>query len=73
MAERNAERERAKEQREKERADAKAQSDEEVLDRRREILDVLNAITPADIQQAARTYLSGDSAVEIRVIPENSE
>ena len=52
---------------------AKAQSDKEVLDRRREIIDVLNAITPADVQQAARTYLSGDSAVEIRVIPKNSE
>lgn len=50
---------------------AMAQSDPAALDRRRQRLDILNAITPADIRQAARTYLADDRAVEIRVVPES--
>ncbi len=52
---------------------AMAQSDPTLLNRRRDRLDILNAITPADIRQAARTYLSDDRTVEIRVVPESSE
>lgn len=52
---------------------AMAQSDPALLDRRRERLDILNSITPADIRQAARTYLSDDRAVEFRVVPESGE
>ena len=49
---------------------AMAQSDTSVLDRRRERLAILDAITPADIQRAARTYLADERAVEIRIVPE---
>ena len=49
---------------------AMAQSDDSLLDRRRKRLAILDAVTPADIQQAARTYLADDRAVEIRVVPE---
>ena len=52
---------------------AMAQSDPTLLDRRRERLDILNAITPADIREAARTYLADDRAVEIRVVPGSGE
>jgi hypothetical protein len=49
---------------------AGAQSDPADLDRRRARLGVLNAVTPADIQAAAKRYLTGKAPVEIRVVPE---
>ena len=49
---------------------AMAQSDGEVLDRRRNRLAVLESITPADIRSAAQKYLADNPGVEIRVIPE---
>jgi predicted Zn-dependent peptidase len=36
-------------------------------------LEILNSITPADIRQAARTYLSDDRVVEIRIVPESGK
>ncbi|WP_379922893.1 M16 family metallopeptidase [Erythrobacter sp. R86502] len=47
-----------------------AQSDASVLDRRRQRLDLLNAITAADLQAAAQRYLAGGTPVEIRAVPE---
>jgi len=49
---------------------AGAQSDPADLDRRRARLGVLNGVTPADIQAAAKRYLAGKTPVEIRVVPE---
>ena len=49
---------------------AMAQSDGEVLDRRRNRMAVLESITPADIRSAAQKYLADNPGVEIRVIPE---
>jgi len=49
---------------------AEAQSNPAVLERRRNWLATLDAITPADVQAAARRYLAGDAPVEIRVVPE---
>ncbi|GAA4050429.1 M16 family metallopeptidase [Parerythrobacter jejuensis] len=49
---------------------AMAQSDSEVLDRRRNRMAVLESVTPADIRSAARKYLADTPGVEIRVIPE---
>ena len=48
---------------------AVAQSDPAVLDRRRGRAAVLNAVTPADIQAAAKRYLTGSAPVELRVVP----
>lgn len=49
---------------------AMAQSKSELLDRRRARLDILNAVSPADIRAVARKYLAGAEPVEIRVLPE---
>ncbi|MBU1755864.1 MAG: insulinase family protein [Alphaproteobacteria bacterium] len=49
---------------------AMAQSKPDTLDRRRQRLDILNALMPADIHAAAQTYLAGSEPVEIRVVPE---
>lgn len=46
-----------------------AQSDPELLDRRRRRSEILDAIAPADIQAVARTYLNDEDLVEIRVVP----
>ena len=48
---------------------AEAQSDPALLDRRRQRRQVLEAITPADVQAAAKRYLDAQP-VEIRVVPE---
>jgi zinc protease len=48
---------------------AEAQSDPSLLDRRRTRRAVLDAISPADIQAAAKRYLAV-APVEIRVVPE---
>lgn len=48
---------------------AEAQSDPALLDRRRQRRRVLEAITPADVQAAAKRYLDAQP-VEIRVVPE---
>lgn len=52
---------------------AMAQSDPALLDRRRKRLEILNSITPADIQQTARSYLIDNRAVEIRVVSESDQ
>jgi zinc protease len=49
---------------------AEAQSDPSLLDRRRNWRATLDGITPADVQAAARRYLSGGVPVELRVMPE---
>lgn len=49
---------------------AAAQSDPALLDRRRARLATLNAVTPADIQEAAKRYLAGKNPVEIRIVPQ---
>lgn len=49
---------------------AGAQSDPVLLDQRRARMGILNAVTPADIQDAARRYLAGKAPVEIRVVPQ---
>ncbi|OBX19452.1 hypothetical protein A9995_06760 [Erythrobacter sp. QSSC1-22B] len=49
---------------------AMAQSKTDLLDRRRTRLDILNAISIADIRDLARKYLAGAEPVEIRVVPE---
>ena len=49
---------------------AEAQSNPLLLDRRRQWLAVLDAITPADVQAAARRYLASGDPVELRVVPE---
>lgn len=49
---------------------AEAQSDPSLLDRRRERIATLDAITPADVQAAAQRYLAGGVPVELRVVPE---
>ncbi|MBI1403873.1 MAG: insulinase family protein [Porphyrobacter sp.] len=49
-----------------------AQSDPTLLDRRRARMGILDAITAADLQDAARRYLSGTEPVEIRVVPQGS-
>ncbi len=48
---------------------AAAQSDPVLLDRRRKRRALLDAITPADLQAAAKRYLAGAQPVEIRVVP----
>ena len=48
---------------------AQAQSDPEILDRRRQQQAFLDAITAGDLQAAARAYLAGADPVEIRVVP----
>jgi zinc protease len=47
-----------------------AQSNPQALDRRRQRLAILDAITPADLQAAAVRYLAGTAPVELRVVPE---
>lgn len=49
---------------------AEAQSDPLLLDRRRNWRNTLDAITPADVQAAARRYLAGAAPLELRVVPE---
>ena len=49
---------------------AEAQSNPAVLERRRNWRATLDAITPADVQAAARRYLASGAPVEIRVVPE---
>nr|WP_232844043.1 M16 family metallopeptidase [Allopontixanthobacter sediminis] len=49
---------------------AMAQSDVEVLDRRRQRMEILEAITPSDIQSAAQKYIGGQNPLEIRIMPE---
>jgi len=48
---------------------AEAQSDPALLDRRRQRRTMFDAITPADVQAAAKRYLAAQP-VEIRVVPE---
>ncbi len=48
---------------------AEAQSDPTLLERRRTRRAVLDAITPADLQAAAKRYLAA-TPVEVRVVPE---
>lgn len=48
---------------------SEAQSDPALLDRRRQRRAVLEAITPAEVQAAAKRYLAAQP-VEIRVVPE---
>lgn len=50
---------------------AEAQSDPALLDRRRQRLKLLDAITLADVQAAAKRYLAGSQPVEIRAVPES--
>jgi zinc protease len=52
---------------------AEAQSNPSLLDRRRQRLTVLDAITPADLQAAAKRYLVSETPVEIRVVPEAAD
>jgi zinc protease len=47
-----------------------AQSNTQLLDRRRQRMAILDAITPADVQSAAARYLAGTAPVELRVVPE---
>jgi zinc protease len=49
---------------------AGAQSDPAALDRWRSRKGILDGMTPADIQSAARRYLAGKPPVEIRVVPQ---
>lgn len=49
---------------------AEAQSNPALLDRRRQRLAVLGAITPADLQAAAKRYLVSETSIEIRALPE---
>ncbi|RJY06945.1 insulinase family protein [Aurantiacibacter aquimixticola] len=49
---------------------AMAQSDPEELDRRRQRLDALNALTPQTLQRVAAQYLRAGQARQIRVVPE---
>ena len=49
---------------------AMAQSKPDSLDRRRQRMGILNAVTPADIHAAAKAYLAGSEPVQIRVVPE---
>lgn len=48
---------------------AMAQSKPDLLDRRRTRLDILNAVGPADIRDAARKYPVESEPVQIRVVP----
>lgn len=52
---------------------AEAQSNPSLLDRRRQRRALLDAITPADLQAAAKRYLTGEAPVEIRVVPEAAD
>ena len=52
---------------------AEAQSNPWLLDRRRQRRALLDAITPADLQAAAKRYLTGEAPVEIRVVPEAAD
>jgi zinc protease len=47
-----------------------AQSNPQLVDRRRQRMAILDAITPADVQAAAARYLAGAAPVELRVVPE---
>ena len=47
-----------------------AQSNPQLLNRRRKRMAMLDAITPADVQAAAARYLAGSAPVELRVVPE---
>lgn len=49
---------------------AAAQSEPALLDRRRQRRALLDAITPADLQAAAKRYLGGAQPAEIRAVPE---
>lgn len=51
---------------------AEAQSNPSLLDRRRQRLELLDMITPADLQAAAQRYLTGEAPLEIRVVPETT-
>ena len=50
---------------------AEAQSDPALLDRRRQRRAILDGLTPADLQAAAKRYLADPAPVEIRVVPES--
>jgi zinc protease len=52
---------------------ATAQSKPDSLDRRRQRMGILDAMTPAAIQAAAKEYLTGSEPVQIRVVPEAAE
>jgi zinc protease len=47
---------------------AEAQSYPDILDRRRQRMEMLQSITPEELQDAARTWFTGDP-LEIRVLP----
>jgi zinc protease len=47
-----------------------AQSDPAVLTRRRARREILDTLTPADLQAAARRYLEDETPLEIRVVPQ---
>lgn len=49
---------------------AMAQSDPEVLTRRRARRAILDGLTPADLQAVAKRYLTGETPLEIRVVPQ---
>ena len=49
---------------------AMAQSDPEVLTRRRVRREILDALTPADLQAVAKRYMTGETPLEIRVVPQ---
>lgn len=48
---------------------AMAQSDPILLDRRRARMAILNAMTPTDLQAAARRYFASAEPAELRVVP----
>lgn len=48
---------------------AMAQSDPILLDHRRERIAILNALTPTDLQAAARRYFASAEPAELRVVP----
>lgn len=52
---------------------AEAQSNPSLLDRRRQRRALLDAITPAGLQAAAKLYLTNEDPVEIRVVPEAAD
>ncbi len=50
-----------------------AQADAALLDRYRNYMAVVEAITPADLQAVARRYLTGDAMLAVRVLPQGAE
>ncbi|MGY6637125.1 MAG: M16 family metallopeptidase [Erythrobacter sp.] len=49
---------------------AMAQSDPEGLTRRRARREILDALTPADLQAVVKRYMTGETPLEIRVVPQ---